>query len=76
MKRRSFLAGAAGTLGLGRASAHSPVRNPRPDLVTLESSFSGFPGNTPISRICSSPEMYCVAQPPLAGSLERPGASL
>ncbi|MCB1684854.1 MAG: SMP-30/gluconolactonase/LRE family protein [Pseudomonadales bacterium] len=40
-----------------------PVRYPHPDLKTLDSSFKGFLGNTPIRRLYTSPEMYWAEGP-------------
>ena len=65
MRRRSFIvAGASLPLAaalIGRAG--EPVRYPRTDVKTLEPSFGGFIGNTPIARLFSSPDMYWAEGP-------------
>jgi len=58
MQRRSFLTGlAAGACGVLHA-AEDPVRYPHSDLITIDSSFAGFLGNTPIRRVYTNPDMY------------------
>ena len=67
MNRRHFLvAGAALPLAMQRGAAE-PVRYPHPDLKTLDPSFGGFLGNTPISRLFSSPNMYWAEGPAWSG---------
>jgi gluconolactonase len=45
------------------ASGSEPVRYPHPDLKTLDPGFSGFLGNTPITRLYTSPDMYWAEGP-------------
>ena len=66
MHRRSFLAVAAAlplAATLPRSHAADPVRYPHPDLVALDPSFGGFPGNTPINRLYTNPGMYWAEGP-------------
>ena len=69
MNRRSFMTAAGGlVLASGRvALAQDPVRYPHPDLKTLDPSFKGFLGNTPLRRIFSSPDMYWAEGPAWSG---------
>jgi len=63
MQRRSFLTGlAAGACGVLHA-AEDPVRYPHSDLITIDSSFAGFLGNTPIRRVYTNPDMYWAEGP-------------
>lgn len=69
--RRSFLAAAAGAVGLAamRAEARDfgsgePVRYPDPDIVTLDPRFKKYAiGNTPIQRLYHSPNMMWAEGP-------------
>jgi gluconolactonase len=70
--RRSFLATAAGAIGLAATHAfgrdygpHSqPVRYPDPDIVTLDPRFKKYAlGNTPIQRLYHSPNMLWAEGP-------------
>jgi len=67
-RRQVFHAGlglaAAATTGL---HAFEPVRYPDPRLVTLDPSFSGFIGNTPIAKLYSSPDMFWAEGPAWSG---------
>jgi gluconolactonase len=66
MNRRLFLsAGAVAPLvaSSARAAHHAPTRYPHPDLIALDSSFAGFPGNTPVQRLYSSPDMLWAEGP-------------
>ena len=66
MNRRSFIvAGASLPLASSQlfAAQTNPVRYPHPDLRTLDPSFTGFLGNTPISRLFTSPDMYWAEGP-------------
>ena len=71
MHRRSFLTATAAlplAATLPRSRAAEPVRYPHPDLVTLDSSFAGFPGNTPINRLYTNPGMYWAEGPAWSGT--------
>jgi gluconolactonase len=70
--RRSFLAAAAGAIGLAAVRAEGrdfgpgaePVRYPDPDIVTLDPRFKKYAiGNTPIQRIYHSPSMLWAEGP-------------
>ena len=74
LARRSFLAAAAGAIGVGSAMSKAfgrdygphaqPVRYPDPDIVTLDPRFKKYAlGNTPIQRIYHSPEMLWAEGP-------------
>lgn len=72
LPRRSFLAAAAGAMGLAAAHAEGrdfgpgaePVRYPDPDIVTLDPRFKKYAiGNTPIQRIYHSPNMLWAEGP-------------
>ncbi len=72
LPRRSFLAAAAGAVGLVAAAAQArdygpgaePVRYPDPDIVTLDPRFKKYAlGNTPIQRIYHSPNMLWAEGP-------------
>ncbi len=72
LPRRSFLAAAAGAIGLAamKASARDfgpgtqPVRYPDPDIVTLDPRFKKYAiGNTPIQRLYHSPNMMWAEGP-------------
>lgn len=47
--------------------ASEPVRYPHPDLITLDPSFKGFLGNTPIQRVYTNPDMYWAEGPAWSG---------
>ena len=65
-RREIFKAGVALPLlsahGVSTEFAH-PTRYPHPDLVTLDQSFRGFLGNTPIERLFTSSSMYWAEGP-------------
>lgn len=72
LARRSFLAAAAGAVGLAAVRADGrdfgpgaePVRYPDPDIVTLDPRFKKYAiGNTPIQRIYHSPNMLWAEGP-------------
>ena len=72
LPRRTFLAAAAGAIGLAAAAAQArdygpgtePVRYPDPDIVTLDPRFKKYGiGNTPIQRIYHSPNMMWAEGP-------------
>ncbi len=72
LPRRSFLAAAAGAMGLAALEAAArdygpgtqPVRYPDPDIVTLDPRFKKYAlGNTPIQRIYHSKEMLWAEGP-------------
>lgn len=72
LPRRSFLAAAAGAVGLVAAASQArdfgpgaePVRYPDPDIVTLDPRFKKYAlGNTPIQRIYHSPDMLWAEGP-------------
>jgi gluconolactonase len=72
LARRSFLAAAAGAVGLAAVRAEGrdfgpgaePVRYPDPDIVTLDPRFKKYAiGNTPIQRIYHSPNMLWAEGP-------------
>ncbi len=72
LPRRSFLAAAAGAMGLAAMEAAArdygpgtqPVRYPDPDIVTLDPRFKKYAlGNTPIQRIYHSEEMLWAEGP-------------
>ena len=64
MQRRTFLTASSLALVSGKLlAAADPVRYPHPGLVTLDPSFTGFLGNTPISRIYTNPNMYWAEGP-------------
>ncbi len=73
LPRRSFLAAAAGAVGLAAAAVVNardygpgaePVRYPDPDIVTLDPRFKKYAlGNTPIQRIYHSPNMLWAEGP-------------
>ncbi len=72
LPRRSFLAAAAGAIGMAAAAAQArdygpgtePVRYPDPDIVTLDPRFKKYAiGNTPIQRIYHSPDMLWAEGP-------------
>ena len=69
MNRRSVLTGVAlAPLAAAFATrAQEPVRYPRADMVTLDPSFGGFIGNTPVSRLFTSPGMYWAEGPAWSG---------
>ncbi|HEY0981657.1 SMP-30/gluconolactonase/LRE family protein [Schlesneria sp.] len=70
--RRSFLAVAAGAVGLAASKGlardfgphAAPVRYPDPDIVTLDPRFKKYAlGNTPIQRLYHSPDMLWAEGP-------------
>ncbi len=72
LPRRSFLAAAAGAMGLAAMEAAArdygpgtqPVRYPDPDIVTLDPRFKKYAlGNTPIQRLYHSPNMMWAEGP-------------
>lgn len=72
LPRRSFLAAAAGAIGMTAASALArdygpnaqPVRYPDPDIVSLDPRFKKYAlGNTPIQRIYHSDQMLWAEGP-------------
>lgn len=72
LPRRSFLAAAAGALGLAAIESAArdygpgtqPVRYPDPDIVTLDPRFKKYAlGNTPIQRLYHSPNMLWAEGP-------------
>ncbi len=74
LPRRSFLAAAAGAIGVAAAATSAlardygpgaePVRYPDPDIVTLDPRFKKYAlGNTPIQRIYHSHEMLWAEGP-------------
>lgn len=72
LPRRSFLATAAGAIGLAAIQAQArdfgpnaqPVRYPDPDIVTLDPRFKKYAlGNTPIQRLYHSPNMMWAEGP-------------
>ena len=72
LPRRSFLAAAAGAVGLAAAAVNArdygpgaePVRYPDPDIVTLDPRFKKYAlGNTPIQRLYHSNEMLWAEGP-------------
>ena len=72
LPRRSFLAAAAGAMGLAALEAAArdygpgtqPVRYPDPDIVTLDPRFKKYAlGNTPIQRLYHSPNMMWAEGP-------------
>ena len=64
MKRRSLLVASTGLpLAAALARAAEPVRYPRADVMALDPSFRGFIGNTPVSRLFTSPDMYWAEGP-------------
>ena len=72
LNRRTFMAaGVSAPLIAGQVSAAgaaaSPVRYPRPDVKTLDPTFSGFVGNSPIETLFSSPGMYWAEGPAWSG---------
>ncbi len=70
MQRRSFIGLATSlpfALALPRGVAAEPTRYPHPDLVTLDPSFNGFLGNTPITRLYHNPHMYWAEGPAWSG---------
>ena len=61
---RTTLSGAAlASVSPLSAAGAEPVRYPHPDLVTLDPSFGGFLGNTPIRRLYTNPDMYWAEGP-------------
>ncbi len=71
LPRRSFLAAAAGAVGLATVAqardygpGAEPVRYPDPDIVTLDPRFKKYAlGNTPIQRLYHSPNMMWAEGP-------------
>ncbi len=71
LPRRSFLAAAAGAVGLATVAqardygpGTEPVRYPDPDIVTLDPRFKKYAlGNTPIQRLYHSPNMLWAEGP-------------
>lgn len=72
LRRREFLAAAAGALGLTASAAFArdygpgapPVRYPDPDLVSLDPRFKKYAlGNTPIQRLYHSDQMLWAEGP-------------
>ena len=72
LPRRSFLAAAAGAMGLAAVNAQArdygpgaePVRYPDPDIKTLDPRFKKYAlGNTPIQRLYHSPNMLWAEGP-------------
>ena len=72
LPRRSFLAAAAGAMGLAAMEAAArdygpgtqPVRYPDPDIVSLDPRFKKYAlGNTPIQRLYHSPNMMWAEGP-------------
>ena len=77
LPRRSFLAAAAGAIGLSATTGiagdlfprdfgpnAAPVRYPDPDIVTLDPRFKKYAlGNTPIQRLYHSPDMMWAEGP-------------
>ena len=72
LPRRSFLAAAAGAMGLAAMEAAArdygpgtqPVRYPDPNIVTLDPRFKKYAlGNTPIQRLYHSPNMMWAEGP-------------
>ena len=74
LPRRSFLAAAAGAIGVAAAATSAqardygpgaePVRYPDPDIVTLDPRFKKYGiGNTPIQRLYHSPNMLWAEGP-------------
>ncbi len=71
LPRRSFLAAAAGAIGLAAVAqardygpGAEPVRYPDPDIVTLDPRFKKYAlGNTPIQRLYHSPNMLWAEGP-------------
>lgn len=72
LPRRSFLAAAAGAMGLAAMEAAArdfgpnaqPVRYPDPDIVTLDPRFKKYAlGNTPVQRLYHSPNMLWAEGP-------------
>jgi len=70
--RRSFLAAAAGAVGLAATQSFArdygphaqPTRYPDPDIVTLDPRFKKYAiGNTPIQRVYHSPDMLWAEGP-------------
>ena len=71
MNRRDFMKASAGTMFLGGATstmAFEPVRYPDPRLVSLDTSFGGFIGNTPLLKLFSSEQMFWAEGPAWSGA--------
>ena len=67
MNRRKLLSGGVALAAAGPVLAGEPVRYPNADQRRLDPTFGGFIGNTPISRLFTSPDMYWAEGPAWSG---------